>query len=104
MNFYFANTFIDYNIKPTYLQQLPIRTIDFDNPPDKARHDKMVKLVNMMLDLHKKLAKAKVPDEKTKIRCQIDSTDKQIDSLVYQLYNLTPNEIAIIESSGGKDG
>jgi hypothetical protein len=29
LNFYHANTFIDYDIKPTYLQQHPIRRIDF---------------------------------------------------------------------------
>ena len=41
INFYFANTFVDYNIKPTYLQQLPIRHIDFTNYSDRARHDKL---------------------------------------------------------------
>ncbi|HHT9135472.1 MAG TPA: TaqI-like C-terminal specificity domain-containing protein, partial [Candidatus Avalokitesvara rifleensis] len=39
LNYYFANTFVDYNIKPAYLQQLPIRTIDFNNPKEKAMHD-----------------------------------------------------------------
>ncbi|MHC4394117.1 MAG: Eco57I restriction-modification methylase domain-containing protein [Planctomycetota bacterium] len=82
-----------------FLSQLPIRTIDFDNPDDKAKHATMVKLVNRMLDLHKKLAKAKVPADKTRIQRQITTTDKQIDKLVYQLYNLTPDEIKIIEQS-----
>jgi len=85
------------------LRKLPIRTIDFDNPDDKAKHDTMVKLVDRMLDLHKKLDAAKVPDEKTKIQRQINTTDKKIDNLVYELYNLTPDEIAIIESSDKKD-
>ncbi len=30
----------------------------------------------------------------------IDSTDKQIDALVYELYELTPEEIAVVESKG----
>jgi len=81
------------------LRALPIRTIDFDNRDDKAMHDKMVKLVVRMLDLHKKLAAARVPDEKTKIQRQIDTTDRQIDHLVYKLYNLTDEEIKIIEES-----
>ncbi len=76
---------------------LPIRTINFDNSDDKAKHDKMVKLVDRMLDLHKKLAKAKVPAEKTHLQRQINSTDKQIDNLVYELYNLTQEEIKIVE-------
>jgi len=81
------------------IRKLPIRTIDFDNQDDIARHDKMVKLVERMLDLHKQLAAAKVPGEKTRIQRQIDATDKQIDNLVYDLYNLTNEEIEIIERS-----
>jgi type II restriction/modification system DNA methylase subunit YeeA len=30
---------------------------------------------------------------------QIDATDKQIDNLVYQLYNLTEEEIKIVEGT-----
>jgi hypothetical protein len=46
---------------------------------------------------NKKLAKAKVPDEKTKLQRQISTTNRQIDRLVYQLYGLTAEEIAIVE-------
>jgi type II restriction/modification system DNA methylase subunit YeeA len=35
----------------------------------------------------------------TTIRRQIDATDRKIDQLVYQLYNLTDEEIKIIEES-----
>ena len=88
-----------FEYKPMYLSKLPIRTIDFDNPDDKAKHNKMVKLVDRMLDLYKKLTAAKVPDEKTKLQRQISTTDSQIDQLVYELYGLTNDEIAIVEKS-----
>ncbi|OHB85309.1 MAG: hypothetical protein A2Z38_10880 [Planctomycetes bacterium RBG_19FT_COMBO_48_8] len=80
-----------------YIEQLPIRRIDRDDPNDVERHDKMVKLVERMLDLHKKVVDAKIPDEKTRIQRQIDANDKQIDNLVYDLYGLTEEEIAIVE-------
>jgi hypothetical protein len=32
------------------------------------------------------------------IQRQIDTTDKQIDKLVYELYDLTTEEIAIVEA------
>ena len=86
-------------VKFAKLKQLPTRTIDFDNPDDKAKHDKMVKLVDRMLDLHKELAKAKIPAEKTQIQRQITTTDRQINQLVYDLYNLTPEEIKIVEEN-----
>ena len=48
---------------------------------------------------HKRLSAAKIPSDKTKIQRQIDTTDKQIDSLVYKLYNLTDEEIKIVEEA-----
>ena len=84
-------------VKVVNLEKLPIRTINFDDPADKARHDRMVKLVESMLALHKKLPEAKTPDEKTRIQRQIETTDRQIDALVYELYGLTEEEIRIVE-------
>ena len=95
----FENRRVLAQVKPTLLSQLPIRTIDFNNPDDKAKHDKMVKLIDRMLDLNKKLAAAKVPAEKTRIQRQINNTDNQIDKLTYNLYGLTPEEIAIVQKS-----
>ncbi len=80
-----------------YLGKIPIYTPDFDNPNDKARHDRMVKLVIEMLELHKHLSHAKTDQEKRIITQEIESTDRQIDSLVYGLYGLTGDEIEIIE-------
>ena len=59
----------------------------------------MVKLVDKMLDLHKKLAAAKIPADKTRIQRQITTTNKQIDNLVYQLYGLTEEEIKIVDGA-----
>ncbi len=87
-------------ISLTNLRQLPIRTIDFNNPTDKANHDNLVKLVEQMLALNKQLAAAKAPQTQTVLQRRIDATDKQIDELVYQLYGLTAAEIEIVENSG----
>ena len=43
---------------------------------------------------------AKNPDEKMRIQRQIESTDSQIDKLVYELYNLTPEEVKLVEGKG----
>jgi len=86
-----------------FLSQLPVRTIDFSDPVDKARHDRMVSLVHTMLDLHNQLA-TRTEHERTTLQRQIDATDKQIDQLVYELYGLTDKEIRIVEEaiSSGK--
>lgn len=79
------------------LETFPIPDIDFSNSSDKARHDKMVALVEQMLSLNKQLASAKTDHEKTALQRQIEATDKQIDQLVYELYGLTEEEIRIVE-------
>ena len=83
-----------------YIEQIPIRTINFSDPADKARHDKMVALVERMLALHKKRAEVKIDHEKNLIEGQLDAIDKQIDALVYELYGLTEEEIGIGEGAG----
>jgi len=89
-----------YRLKIAYVQQLPIRPIDFSDPADRARHDKMVALVESMLALHQRLATANTAHDKTLLQRQIGATDKQIDRLVYELYGLTEDEIASVENAG----
>jgi len=84
------------------LKNLPIYIPDFDNPDDKARHDRTVTLVTEMLELHKHLNHAMTDPEKRIITQEIESVDRQIDSLVYGLYGLTADEIAVVEESAGK--
>ena len=82
-----------------YVGTLPIRTIDSTNPADKANHDRIVALVQTMLDLHQRHAAEAVPHVKTTLQRQIEATDRQIDALVYALYGLTEEEIAIVEGA-----
>jgi type II restriction/modification system DNA methylase subunit YeeA len=62
----------------------------------------MVTLVTEMLELNKHLSLAKTDQEKRIITQEIGSTDRQIDSLVYGLYGLTADEIAVVEESISK--
>ncbi len=79
-----------------FIEQLPIRPIVFSDPADAARHERMVTLVEQMLELHKRQAAASQADRELYQR-QIDATDREIDKLVYGLYNLTAEDIRIIE-------
>jgi len=87
-----------FEYKPMYLEQLPIRAINFNDPADRAQHDKIVSLVESMLALHKSLALAQSPVEKERLEKQIKATDDGIDKLVYDLYGLSQEEIRIVES------
>ena len=82
-----------------FVSQVPIRVIDFHNPAERTQHDRMVSLVETMLDLHKQLPAARTGHGKTVIQRQIDATDGQIDQLVYELYGLSDEEIRIVEEA-----
>ena len=101
MDFYFQDQIgstgeIFSQLKIAYIEKLPIHPVNFSDPVDKASHDRMVALVDQMLELHKQLASARTDHEKTVIQRQIDATDRQIDLLVYELYGLTEEEIKIV--------
>ena len=84
-------------VKPTVINQLPIRTIDFNNPAEKATHDKLVSLVDRMLELHKKKNSMPPSAEREKIEREIAVTDEKIDDIVYGLYGITEEERKVIE-------
>ncbi len=85
-----------YSYESRFIRNLPIRTINHETK-DVVLHDRVVILVEQMLQLNKDRNSAKTPLDKELIQRQIDATDKQIDALVYELYGLTEEEITIIE-------
>ena len=57
----------------------------------------MVALVTKMLDLNKRLQDATLDHEKTLLSRQVEAADAAIDTLVYELYGLMEEEIAMVE-------
>ncbi len=70
---------------------------DLNNPSEKAIHDKLVSLVDRMLDLHKKKNSMPPSAEREKIEREIAVTDEKIDDIVYGLYGITGEERGIVE-------
>ncbi|MEN6519475.1 MAG: DNA methyltransferase [Methanospirillum sp.] len=91
-----------FEYKPMYISQIPIRSIDPANADDVAKHDRMVGLVERTLDLHRRLPSAATDHEKRLLEMQADQTDWEIDALVYDLYGLSPDEIAVVEANVGR--
>ncbi len=82
-----------------YFGELPIHSIDFSSATDKAHHDRMVVLVEQMLATQKQLAAARSDADKDFYGHKCAGLDRQIDALVYELYDLTPDEIKIVEGA-----
>jgi hypothetical protein len=85
-------------IKGTYLKLLPIGRLA-TNPADVEKHDRMVSLVDKMLSLVPKRRTEANPQAAAQLDAQIAATDRQIDRLVYDLYGLTEEEIALVEGA-----
>ncbi|MCQ4574527.1 MAG: N-6 DNA methylase [Candidatus Brocadiales bacterium] len=99
-NFYFATQIIDFSLGGGLVHATPGAQSQLIIPKvEIGEMEKTASLVERMLDLNKKLQKAKTEHDKTVLKRQIDSTDRQIDNLVYELYGLTKKEIAIVEES-----
>jgi type I restriction-modification system DNA methylase subunit len=88
-----------YAYNKQYIERLPIRRINFDDPEDVARHDRMVEMVEEMLRLQKEHAEAEAlkEDRRHDLARRIERLDAQIDGLVYELYGLTEEEVGVVE-------
>jgi hypothetical protein len=98
LTFYYRTTFQTIHVQRNELASLPLAKIDFANLAEKGRHDKLVELVDKMLTLTPKLRGATSEAEKAVLQNAVTTIDREIDNLVYELYGLTSDEIAIVES------
>jgi type I restriction-modification system DNA methylase subunit len=79
------------------LKKLPIKDIEFSNKIEKDFHDEIVSLVELIYQLNNEILIAKLPDKIENLRSRIEYTDSKINSIVYGLYNLTEEEIKIVD-------
>ncbi len=80
-----------------YLKDFPIHPIDLTKQEEKAHYDRIINLVEQMLEAKQKLAAAKNDAETNRLEHLCTSLDRQIDEAVYELYGLTEEEIKIVE-------
>jgi hypothetical protein len=103
LKFYWVNKNYDHKetfpkVKKESLLNIPIN-LDLSKTEDKAKHDKLVQLVEQMLQSKQQLQTEKIEKNKNYLEQKCTNLDRQIDNLVYELYNLTEDEIKIIENS-----
>lgn len=86
-----------YRLKIIYIEQIPIKKVI--EKEDKILHDQIVTLVTQMLEAKKQLGAAQTEGDKNFLENKCASLERQIDNLVYKLYDLTEEEIKIVENS-----
>lgn len=87
-----------------YIGKFPLPALDYSKPSCEAVKKQLVNLVNTMQELNKKLllVKEKYSYEKDDLQQELQKTDNAIDSIIYQLYGLTENEVELIITGMGK--
>ena len=95
VNFYFKMLISDsVNVYPNNVKNLPICETNMENI------NRLAKLADEMIALFSKLLnETNTPNDIRLIEGQIKNTDNQINKLVYKIYNLTDEEIKIIEDN-----
>jgi len=95
VNYFFRCRFPGNNHIPSnQLLRIPIPL-----PPTPQTQSRLAGLVEAILALNKEWASARSVAQKAIVQRQIDATDAKIDRLVYELYGLTAEEIALVEGS-----
>ncbi len=91
-----------FEYKPMYLAQIPIYRFAGKNKKESNILNTIRETVQKLTNLISTREKAKTPHDRELIQRQIDAADRQIDKLVYELYDLTEEEITIVEKSAVK--
>jgi TaqI-like C-terminal specificity domain len=86
-------------IRTNQFGRLPINIVAHSEPVRRRIYDRLVTSVDKILALTPSTRTAKTDAERTALQNAIRKTDRDIDHLVYQLYGLTPEEIALVEGT-----
>ncbi len=99
LNYLYQEFFVTIDVLKNALLSLPIRKLNLSHPADKIQHDQIVAKVDAMLAAKLRLGKAHTDKDKTYYRSRCAALDRQIDRLVYGLYDLTEDQVRIVEES-----
>lgn len=96
LQYLYQNHFATIDVLKNALLALPVPN-SFGALTGEVRYDKLAGLVERIVNLREQLPEAKTSHATTIIQRQIDTVDRQIDQLVYELYELKDEEIRIVE-------
>ena len=81
------------------LARSPIRRIDFDYPADRTLAEKITRLGRKMGELARAQRAASAASQQAVLARRFAAADQRLDRLVYTLYGLTEEEMAVVERS-----
>lgn len=96
-SFIYARAIMTMQFDNPVTSRIPMPVIDLSNSSHKEVHDKIVVLVDNIIELNKKVNTEKNPNSLNMINRQISACEKQLNVLIYRLYGLSEDNIRTIE-------
>lgn len=103
MNFYHGHKYLDLSknlfqkILIQNCKKFPVKIIDSKNKTEVQQQAEIIKLVNQLLEYSKVKHTAILQTKIDQLQSRIDYCEQRINEIVYQLYGLTKEEIAIVK-------
>jgi hypothetical protein len=82
-----------------YSQYIILPSINISNKSDKKVHNDIVRLVDQLLKLNAEKSATRLPSAINQFDEKIAYCENKINQIIYQLYNLTAEEIAVVENA-----
>ncbi|MFO0356744.1 MAG: Eco57I restriction-modification methylase domain-containing protein [Sphingobacteriaceae bacterium] len=89
-------------VKTVNIKPLPIKLVDSKSKTQSQKHGEIIGLVDSLLKLNEDLQSAMLPAKIEQIKQRIDHHEERINKLVYELYELTDEEIKIVEGGSNE--
>lgn len=77
----------------------PVAPVERADLAGEVRHNRMMSLVEQMLELQERRQAAGLDHERELPQRQIDATNREIDARVHELYGLSDDEMRIVEGA-----
>ena len=98
VNWYFRKKHIDINIKGVYLTAVPLPRALTDSSHASTAAPRLAELADSLLSLRTQGVQVRTAEDASRLQRQAETVDRQIDRVIYELYGLSDDEIALVEA------
>nr|MDO8100124.1 Eco57I restriction-modification methylase domain-containing protein [Candidatus Njordarchaeota archaeon] len=87
-----------YSYGKEYIEKLPMMSLDLKKDVDRQMHDRIVRVVQKLRHLEKRLEKIDIPAKRAMLISQMGSLEEELNETVYTLYCLSEDEKAYLRN------
>lgn len=84
-------------LKKVDLDKFPVFVCDFKNKDEKAKHDEIVKQVDLLLKFNDELNETTFQNKIEHLQTRIEHCEERINEIIFDLYGLTKTDIATVD-------